>query len=255
MTIVIALSCSDGVVMASDSQASEMAAGVRFNVPKIFQLANRAVWGGTGDSQTISEIDRALQVVRPQIEGPADLTQILPMVIRPVLQRRYANFIQVPGMQPATPATGTLACGYDAARGGGWIVEVDYNCVSSNYGDRGFHAVGSAAGFALLGNALLAHFRPSQRPLSQGKLIAYRVIDAAVKTAMMGVGGPIQMWYVDADGVHHADDDEMAETQASVGGWQDEEGKLLDRIFGDEPAAPEPSPAPPETEAASAAAS
>jgi proteasome beta subunit len=243
MTIVIALSCNDGVVMASDSQATETTAGVRYNVQKIFQLSTRAVWGGTGDSQTISDIDQALQAFGPQIEGAADLTQVLPVVIRPVLARRYANFIQAPNTQPTSPATGTLACGYDANRGG-WIVEVDHNCMSSNYGPRGFHAVGSAAGFALLGNALLAHFRPAERPLSQGRLIAYRVIDAAIQTSMFGVGGDIQMWYVDADGVHQVDKDQIAEIQNLVGGWQDEEGKLLDRVFGSESSSPEPEPAP-----------
>ena len=247
MTIVIALSCSDGVVMASDSQATEQHAGVRWNVQKIFQLSDRGVWGGTGDTQTIGEIDRALQAVRPQMDGGADLTQLLPFVIRPILMRRYANFIQVPGSQPTSPATATLACGYDAARGG-WIIEVDQNCVSSDYGSRGFHAVGSAAGFALLGSALLDHFRPTERPLDQGRLIAYRVIDAAIQTSMFGVGGDIQMWYVDAGGVHQVDEDEMAEIKGNVGGWQEEEGKLLDRIFGGEPPLSETAtPPPPET--------
>jgi hypothetical protein len=118
---------------------------------------------------------------------------------------------------------------------------------SSNYAERGFHAVGSAAGFALLGSALLAHFRPAERPLSQGRLIAYR--GAAIQTSMFGVGGGIQMWYVDADGVHEVGEDEMAEVKSNVGGWQDEEGKLLDRTFGSEPSSPEPAPPPPETTA------
>ena len=163
-------------------------------------------------------------------------------MIRPVLAQRYANFIQAPNTQVATPATTMLACGYDPARKG-WIIEVDHNCISCDYGPRGFHAVGSAAGFASLGNALLAHFRPTQRPLSQGKLIAYRVIDAAIQTSVSGVGGDIQMWYIDADGVHQADGDEIATMQAFVGGWQDEEGKLLDRLAGG--SEPEPTPLPP----------
>jgi hypothetical protein len=117
--------------------------------------------------------------------------------------------------------------------------------VSSDYCDRGFHAVGTAEWFALLGNSLLAHFRPAQRPLSQGKLIAFRVIDAAIQTSMFGVGGPIQMWYFDADGAKQADQDGIAETLSLVGGWQDEEGGLLDRIFGDEPAPAAASPGAP----------
>ena len=248
MTIVIALSCNDGVVMASDSQAVEMAAGVRWNVQKIFQLSDRAVWGGTGDAQTVSEIDRALQAIRPQVDGGADLIQLLPVAINPVLMRRYATFIQVPGTQPTSPATGTLACGYDSTRGG-WIVEVDPHCISSNYADRGFHAVGSAAGFALLGSALLGHFRPSERPLSQGRLIAYRVIEAAIQASMFGVGGDIQMWYVDASGVHQVGRDQMDQIRDLVGGWQDDEGRLFDRTFGSEPPPAEPTAPPPsETE-------
>jgi 20S proteasome alpha/beta subunit len=248
MTIVIALRCSDGVVMASDSQATEPNAGIRFDTQKIFQLGSRAVWGGTGESQTINEIDRVLQAVRGVVEGGADLIELLPRVIRPVLQRRYGDFIQVPGLPMASPATGTLACGYGSAEGG-WIVEVDPRCISCDYGDRGFHAVGSAAGFALLGNALLGHFRPAERPLSQGRLIAYRVINAAIETSASGVGGPIQMWYVDADGVHQVGENNLAEIKNLVGGWQVEEGKVLDRIFGSEPspAEPEPAPLPPET--------
>jgi proteasome beta subunit len=239
MTIVIALSCSDGVVMASDSQATEPYAGVRYNVQKVFQLSDRAVWGGTGDAQTVAEINRALQAIRPAVEGGSDLIQLLPVAIHPVLRQRYATFMQAPGTQVTSPATGTLVCGYDSSRGG-WIVEVDPNCMSTDHGPRGFHAVGSGAGFAFLGNALLAHFRPAERPLSQGRLIAYRVIDAAVEASGSGVGGPIQMWWVDSAGVHQANEDEINETRSSVGAWQEEEGKLLDQVFGK----PEPELAP-----------
>src|ERR1700733_14475212 len=105
MTIVIALSCNDGVVMASDSQASEMNSGIRFNTQKVFPLTDRAVWGGAGESQTISYIDEALQARGPQIAASTDLVRDLPQIIRPVLAQRYANFLQAPNMQGTTPAT------------------------------------------------------------------------------------------------------------------------------------------------------
>ncbi|MGH7868883.1 MAG: hypothetical protein ACREP9_14930, partial [Candidatus Dormibacteraceae bacterium] len=106
MTIVIALSCSDGVVMASDSQATETSAGVRYNVQKIFQLTDHAVWGGSGDAQTIADIDRALQSSRDQVQQSSDLAQDLTDAIRPVLVRRYGNVIQAPGYPDPSPATG-----------------------------------------------------------------------------------------------------------------------------------------------------
>lgn len=93
MTIVIALSCSNGVVMASDSQASEMVIGVRFPVQKVFPLTDQALWGGSGDSQTISDINRAFQASRDQIKHSQDVAQDLVTVMKPVLVRRYTNVI------------------------------------------------------------------------------------------------------------------------------------------------------------------
>jgi hypothetical protein len=138
-----------------------------------------------------------------------------------------------------------LATGYQPGVGS-WIVEVDPNCVSSHYGTRGFHAIGSAAGFAALGNALLAHFRPAEKSLDHGKLIAYRVIDAAIQTSMVGVGGDIQMWFADERGVHEVNKDELATIRDTVGAWQQQEEQLLDEILGTK--APEPAPLPEPTD-------
>ncbi len=165
--------------------------------------------------------------------------------MRPVLERRYKDVIQAPNWHPVQPATAALACGYQKDKGG-WIVEVDPNCVYSHYGSRGFHAVGSAAGFALLGGALLAHFRPAEKPLEHGKLIAYRVISAAIDTSAAGVGHPIQMSYVDAAGIHEVSKDELQIIGDSVGAWQQEEEVLLDQILGGKP--PDPAPLPPAVE-------
>lgn len=245
MTIVIALCCRNGVVMASDSQASEMASSIRFPVQKVFPLTGHAVWGGSGDAETISYISKAFEAQRDRIEQSQDIPQSLVDAMKPVLTRRYSNVIATPGWTAPQPATMALACGYRPGAGS-WIVEVDPNCVSSHYGARGFHAIGSAAGFASLGNALLAHFRPAEKSLDHGKLIAYRVIDAAIETSMFGVGGDIQMWYVDDDGSHKADANEIAVIRDTVGAWQQQEEQLLDEILGVKP--PEPSPLPESTD-------
>ncbi len=242
MTIIIALGCKEGVVMASDSQASDMTVGVRFPVPKVFKLTNRAVWGGTGDSQTIAEIDQAFCQNQARLNGAQDIAPELVNAMRPVLSRHYQAVIQAPNWQQAQPATAALACGYSKTTGS-WIVEVDPNCMYTHYGKSGFHAVGSAAGFALLGGALLAHFRPAEKTLEHGKLIAYRVINAAIDTSAFGVGHPIQMWYVDETGVHQVSDDDLKVIRDSVGAWQAQEEELLEQILGAKP--PDPAPLPP----------
>jgi proteasome beta subunit len=245
MTIVIALSCSDGVVMASDSQAAETHAAVRYDVPKVFELTSHAVWGGSGDSQTIRDVNDALQQARGRIEASATLSQDLVDTIRPVLEQRYRNVIQLEGNADAIPWTDSLACGYDPSGGGSWIVEVDRTCNTTHYEDRGFHAIGVPAGLASLGNALLAHVRPAEKPLMHGQLLAYRVMDAAIQTSGFGVGGPIQMWCVDAAGVRQVDSDELLVMRGLAGAWQEDERTSLDRIAGAPGLEPEPAPLPP----------
>jgi proteasome beta subunit len=242
MTLVIALSCSDGVVMASDSQTTETYADVRHSIQKLFKLTGHAIWGGAGDQQTVLDIDEALGEARDTIAGAVNRSQALVDTIKPVLERRYNNVVKAPGRRRAIPWTDSLACGYDPENGNRWIVEVDRDCNATSHTRRGFHAIGAAAGLAMLGNALLAHFHPAEKPLYYGKLLAYRVVDAAIQTSGYGVAEPIQMSTVDASGIHQVDDDELKELKSAVGGWKEDERSLLDRLVGVPLLAPAPPP-------------
>lgn len=246
MTLVIALSCSDGVVMASDSQTTEEYSDVRYSIDKIFDLAGHAVWAGAGDQQTVLDINEALTEARDTIATAPNRPQALVDAVKPVLERRYNNVVKIQGEPQAIPWTDSLACGCDPGSGDRWIIEVDRHCNATNHGRRGFHAIGAAAGLAALGNALLAHFRPAEKPLDYGKLLAYRVVDAAIQTSGYGVSEPIQMATVDTGGIHRVDHDELNELKSAVGGWKEDERAALDRLVG----APllTPAPAPPESD-------
>lgn len=231
MTLIIALRCTDGVIMASDSQSTEEAGNIGYPVPKIFELIPRAVWGGSGSGQIIRELRQQFDSVRDQLEASPAIAQSLVSVVKPVLQAHYNNFIpNVPGLAPGSPATGVLAAGY-SKDSGAWIVEVDPRCQYTHYDELGFHAIGSAAGFAQLANALMAHFEPKNRPLSHGMLVAYRVMDAAIETSGFGVGPPIQMWVVDAKGARELAKEELDEVQSNVGGWKELETNALDELL------------------------
>jgi proteasome beta subunit len=245
MTLVIALVCRDGVILASDSQATEATGAVRRSDKKVFELTDRALWGASGMGQVIRDIGTALAPVRPTLEaaGP-NLGQMLSIVIKPQLTKHYSNYVHVPMTNPNPPQTLVLACGFSPETGG-WIVEVDQNCQYSYYTDNGFHAIGSAAGFAQLANALMAHFHPMDKPLGHGKLIAYRAVDAAIKTSAYNVGPPIQMSVVDATGVHELSVDELKALENSVGGWVELESETLndylrEPLLDAQPALPEP---------------
>ena len=95
---------------------------------------------------------------------------------------------------------------------------------------------------------MLAHFRPAEKPLTHGQLLAYRVIDAAIQTSGYGVGGDIQMWCVNDVGVRQVQKEELAVMQGLVGAWQEVERTSLDQIAGAPVAVPAPTPVPDPTE-------
>lgn len=212
---------------------------------KVFPLTNRAVWGGSGSAQIIREIRRDLAGLVPELEASPNTAQSLVGRMRPILERHYASFLpNVPNVRPASPATSSLACGY-TADGEPWIIEVDHYCAYAHYEERGFHAIGSGAGFAQMANALMAHFQTKDRPLSHGVLVAYRAIDAIIETKGAGIGGAIQMWVVSPTGVKELPPDELNEIRGQVAGWKEEERKALDQYLSPV-AATEPTPMPAE---------
>jgi proteasome beta subunit len=236
MTLVIALCCTDGVIMASDSQTTEAMGGVRWDVEKLFQLSDHAVMGGSGLHAALAEIRTGVESQREflnSMESSRDLDQSLVTIIKPILEKHYDRFIRnVPARGPGpSPVTDVVAAGYTEERGP-WILEIDRSCLCSYYEEhRGFHAVGSAAGFAQLAIALMRHFTVKERPIAHGRLVAYRTMRVAVDTAAQGVGGEIQMWEVTADGARRLSAEEVAEIETAVGGWEEAERNALDELM------------------------
>lgn len=236
MTLVIALCGTDGVIMASDSQTTEDTGGVRWDIEKLFQMSDHGVMGGSGLHAALADIREAVASQREalnKMESSKDVAQSLVSIIRPILLKHYERFIpDVPGDPGrAVPVTDVLAAGFTKERGP-WILEIDRRCLCTNYEEqRGFHAVGSAAGFAQLAIALMAHFAPKERPIEHGRLIAYRTMRVAVDTAAQGVGGEIQMWEVTEEAARRLSADEVAEIETAVGGWEEAERNALDELM------------------------
>jgi len=220
------------MILASDSQATEETGNVRHPIPKLHNLGARSVWGGSGGVQILSEVGTALNAAQAVVDAlPRDqIGQNLVSLVRPSLVRHYTNHLSVPGYPPSSPASSFLATGF-SVDGDPWIVEVDPRCNYSHYESLGFHAIGSAAGFAQLANSLLAHFALQGRPLSHGKLVAYRVLDAAIETSSFGVDGPIQMWTATMAGVAQVPTEELDQIRASVGGWKEFERDGLNEFL------------------------
>jgi proteasome beta subunit len=241
MTLVIALKCSDGVLMTSDSQATDMV-GIRFPTEKIFQVTSRAVGAGSGASNIITDVQSELERQRETLEASPNVQRSVSALAKPIMETHYNGFIQrVPNFLPSSPATSFLLCGMSGAEP--WIAEIDPQNQLTDYTPRGFHAIGSGAPFALMANALLAHFETHAHDLDYGKLVAYRTIEAVIEVSAAGVGFPVRMWCIDEGACLEVDQDELRHLRELSGGWQQAEKEaLLDFLSGGDSDIAEPIP-------------
>jgi proteasome beta subunit len=231
MTVVLALTTAEGLVIGSDSQITEKDRGMSYPAQKLHDLGGRAAWGGSGARSVLIDVERRLDADAAAILDASLVSHALQERIIPVLRYHYENFIEtVPGEDGAqSPAAYFLAAGYQGDSP--WIIEINPHGMVSHYEDIGFHAIGSGAPMAQQAGTLLSHFRMSERSLQHGVLAAVRVLDALTTTAP-SVGGPLSVCRVTPDGTDHLDEDELDTVLKEVSRWVDQEHQLLDELFG-----------------------
>lgn len=232
MTVVLALRCADGIVLAADSQITEPARGLTYPAQKLHTLGRHAAWGGSGSRAVLYDLEQYFESHPETVIEARDVGRALQQRVVPVLQHHYDNFIEhVPGEQStgSTPATYVLAAGY--TDGVPFIVDVDPHGLIGHYEETGFHAVGSGAPLAQQARALLANFRMDQRTVAYGVVAALRVLDALDETSPT-VGGPMDVCRITPDGAEHLEPAEIDEVRDHVRRWQDMERRTLDDLFG-----------------------
>ena len=231
MTVVLALSTADGLVIGSDSQITEKDRGMSYPAQKLHDLGGRAAWGGSGARSVLIDVERRLDADASAILDASLVSHALQERVIPVLRHHYENFIEtVPGEDGVgSPAAYLLAAGYqgDSPR----IIEINPHGMVSHYEDIGFHAIGSGAPMAQQAGTLLSHFRMSERSLQHGVLALVRVLDALTVNSP-SVGGPLEVCRVTSDGADHLDQDEIEEIRKDVRGWVEQEHRLLDDLYG-----------------------
>src|SRR3954471_1269026 len=108
MTVVLALRCADGLVLAADSQITDAARGLSYPARKLHELGDRAAWGGSGARAVLSELEGMFDAHPGPVVEAGDVGHALQSAVVPVLRSHYASFIaDVPGKEKggATPAT------------------------------------------------------------------------------------------------------------------------------------------------------
>ena len=235
MTVVLAMRCADGLVLAADSQITDSDRGLSYPAQKLHALGDRAAWGGSGARAVLTELEGRFDANPAAVVEAAEVGQALADAVLPVLRRHYANFIpEVPGQSKggATPATYVLAAGYTGPPGSAepFIVDVDPHGLIGRYEEVGFHAIGSGAAMAQQAGALLAQYRMTERSVDHGVVAVLRVLDALDRTSP-SVGGPMNVCRMTPESAHHLDEKEIEQGRERVRRWVELEQRALDDLF------------------------
>lgn len=233
MTVVLALRCANGVVLASDSQITDPGRGLTYPAQKLHPLGKYAAWGGSGSRASLYDVEQVFNDEADAIVEAKNTGHALQARILPILKHHYDTFIaDVPGQETGgTPATYVLAAGYDGDRP--FIIDVDPNGLIGHHEETGFQAVGSGAAMAQQAHALLASFRMSERDVDYGVVAALRVLDA-LDASSPSVGGPMDICRITPEGAHHLSEEEIADVRRHVSRWVEVERNALDQLFADE---------------------
>jgi proteasome beta subunit len=230
MTVVLALRCADGVVIASDSQITDSARGLSYPAQKLHTLGDHAAWGGSGSRAVLYDVEQIFNTEADTVVEANDIGHALQERLIPVFKRHYANFIEdVPAQHSAgTPATYILAAGYSGDQP--FIIDLDPNGLIGHYEEVGFQAVGSGAAMAQQAHALLGHFRMTERGVEYGVVAALRVLDALDATSP-SVGAPMDICRITPDGARHFNTEEVEAARTQVKRWVELESRALNELF------------------------
>jgi 20S proteasome alpha/beta subunit len=230
MTVVLALRCRDGIVLAADSQITDSARGLSYPAQKLHPFGATAAWGGSGARAVLLEAQDLFDECASAVLGADNLGRAVQERVVPLLQHHYQTFIeQVPGESAsgATPATYVMVAGY--AQGEPFIVDIDPHGLIGRYEEVGFHAIGSGSAMAQQAGTLLAHFKMTDRDVDLGVVAAVRVLDA-LRVSSPSIGGPVDVCRLTADHADMLSDEEITSVRDRVRRWTDLETKALDRL-------------------------
>jgi len=240
MTVAIGLVCCDGALVAADSMATDpMTAHA---IQKVHTLDScPIVWTAAGSVYVVEEVEIKLgdftkahgelkqEPVCLCVDSAVKLRERLKAAILPTMQACCQGALCATpfeaGAIPKDLETQFLVLGW--VNGKPMFLEFDEIGQVNSHLDSGFYAIGLVGPFAMVAQGLMAHYFRKPLPLNQGKLVAYRTISTVCEIAPSGVGPPVRMAVVDANGAQVLGEDEISEIETGVERWKTLEAETL----------------------------
>lgn len=214
MTLIIAISCKDGVVIAADSATSDPESGTKQLCNKIKQIGKHPIlYGGSGDVGLLQKINERLSTLEPKSRINLTRKEIKRFIFPEIKESTeyHVRYPQPPFHLP--PVAILLFAGVHKGRP--WILEIERDGRDTLYDEElgNFAAIGS--GKPLAQAIFRLHLR-TERDLKLGKIFAYRIVDDSINIAA-NLARPIQMHTISLDGtIHKVLDDELDQKLAII---------------------------------------
>ena len=228
-TVIIALHFSNGIIMASDSQASDRAANVRWPTEKLEQIGTWPLVIGFSGSSGLSKAARADITSFGWKQTTFRKTALVRRAVEGKVERQYAAIRAT--NTPDSPikiffgAVGLWGLASYWTDEGPTILELEASGGTDTH--EFFHAVGSGAQTAYavwrtIGGRELAK-------LDEGRAlhVALRILDTSVAVEMSGVSDPFRIFVITPDGARRVSDPEVNALTEAMDEWRKRELALL----------------------------
>jgi 20S proteasome alpha/beta subunit len=237
MTLVLALKALDGVVLASDGQATtqDPIAPTRADAEdKLFTLHGRIAFGCAGSAGLQQRVVAALveKISEASCARPiAELRPILHGVVNELQHRAVEEHVPLGDGGPPAHIE-ILFAGWSG--GEPWIYEITANGADEVHPHG--EAIGHARHFPYYLMVSTLHYELLERGVEQVRVMAYRAVVDAIKTDAGALGPPVHLVLVTAAGAQPLRGERLQAVHDSLNGWKTQEHDIFRALPGSPPA-------------------
>lgn len=225
MTLVVVLGCKDGIVFASDTQATEILDpryAVKKVTPKVKQIGKYKLVCGCGTLSLIQEIIRQINYLSQEIlDTPLADEKFYKQackVSEGVRKEELERFERLHGSQTQLKLEeAQIIIGEYRDReplifqiseeGRGVFVESGYGCYGNPLA-------------AMIANTLIRHYETTKIEVKHGVVLAYKAIKFAIDTGLSPIiGEPIDIWTITDEGIKQRTKSEIEDLRKKYQTW------------------------------------
>jgi len=211
LTLVIAIRCSDGAVIASDSRRTREPGSIGTECTKVFSARGAMTWGWSGSEGMAQEFTlRLMRKAASPLNREAGTRALAGAISE--LRRDLGD-----GMDAFTALVAWRPPGYSS----GAVVRKVFSGTQSVFVED-FDAIGFAKARDLASFALSSMRFVDLRGIEveQAKIVAYKVMNDVISVDLETVGGAVQMASIDSAGADVLDAQEIEAIRDAVAVWE-----------------------------------